>query len=104
MYDDLDFVLYRMGNSCAERTPLRCMAAGHRIGLDGVASAPCLGATGLKAEGEGEQAPPGCAGRSNNFLAPVHAEAGDRFLLAVTNYSSRHGFRLDWGGQLLDSS
>lgn len=83
--DDLDFVVFRIGEDCKKRTTIRCMAAG-----DTDADSPCFGATGLKANAYDKNEDAGCSIWSDdNWLMPISAKAGDRFVLVIINTTNR---------------
>jgi hypothetical protein len=95
--DDLDFIVFQVtGELCQEMTPIRCMASGESIGSP---SESCMGPTGL-AEGETDATEfPGCNGGSNNFLAPIQTNVGDRYVMLVNNFSvSGLDFQLEFDG------
>ncbi len=96
--DDIDFILCRLptGN-CAEKSFVRCMAAG-----DNGLNSPCMGPTGLLPGALGISAPPGCAPGLNNFLAPLNVLAGEQYVLAINNFStSQDTVRVEFCGTAL---
>lgn len=99
--DDLDFLLYRLpagAASCAGKTPVRCMAAGPRIGASRVWSEDCLGATGLRAGAGDEVEAAGCPGANDNYLEALEVQPGEVYALWVNNYTSAAGFTLRFTG------
>ncbi len=95
--DDLDFIVFEVtGEVCDEMTAIRCMASGETIGSP---SEACMGPTGL-AEGETDATEfAGCDGGSNNFLAPIQTNVGDRYVMLVNNFSvSGLDFQLEFAG------
>ncbi len=95
--DDLDFVVYRLPNgpgNCANKSLLRCMAAG-----DVFFPSPCMGPTGLSSGSTDISEESNCDGSQDNFLAPLNMVAGTTYALAVNNFtSSGNGFQIEWGG------
>lgn len=98
--DDIDWVLYRLAASgdCSTKTVIRCMAAGDTksIGLN----SPCMGETGLKWGEMDESENAGCDDPDDNaWLAPVQVTKGEKYLLLVSNVTSRGpGFSIRFGG------
>jgi hypothetical protein len=100
--DDIDFVVYKLpsdGKCRFDAMPVvRCMAAGD-AGFT-AATSPCMGETGLR-EGEldtSEDA--GCSDAGDNaWLAPLKVVAGEKYMVLVSNVSSRGpGFTIRFGG------
>ena len=95
--DDLDFVVYRLPNgpgNCANKSLLRCMAAGETF-----FPSPCMGPTGLSSSSTDISEDAGCNGNQDNFLAPLNMVAGTTYALAVNNFTaSGNGFQIEWGG------
>ena len=84
-FADLDFVLYRVtGEICEEQEAIRCMASGETAGQN---SELCQGATGLALGETDTSEDPGCDNNSNNFLAPVETQVGERYVLLVVNFT-----------------
>ena len=84
-FTDLDFVLYRVtGQICEDLEAVRCMASGVSTGQD---SEPCMGPTGLALGETDVSENPGCDNGSNNFLAPLETQAGERYVLLVMNFT-----------------
>ena len=97
--DDLDFVLFEMGNGiddCGNKSIIRCMAAGE---APENFPTPCHGPTGLSASVTDVSESPGCILGQDNFIAAVQLEAGKAYALAVNNYTSTgNGFELEFDG------
>ncbi|MFN0015790.1 MAG: hypothetical protein ACKVU2_14700 [Saprospiraceae bacterium] len=98
--DDLDFVVYRLPASgdCKQKQIVRCMAAGDSENNFRVS--PCMGKTGLR-EGESDASEDaGCADAGDNtWLAPLKVEKGEKYVILVSNVSSRGpGFSISFGG------
>lgn len=98
--NDLDFVLYRLKGSgdCADKEPLRCMAAGPSLGQAEPPLNTCTGATGLRSASEGINQSSGCATGTDNFLSPVEVQQGERYVLWINNFRSTGGATVEWGG------
>lgn len=98
--DDIDFVVYRLpaNGDCRQKQIVRCMAAG-----DSEASArtsPCMGPTGLRDGERDTSEDAGCADPGDNtWLAPLKVEKGEKYVILVSNVSSRGpGFSISFGG------
>ncbi len=86
--DDIDFAIFKSSdNSCNNLTPVRCMFSGPTINPDGTPNEECLGPTGLKEDSTDEFEMAGCLHGSDNFLAPLDVQDGDKFFLVVTSFS-----------------
>ena len=99
--DDIDFVVYRLDGDilgCSRKHEIRCLASGENIGAPEEESYPCRGRTGLARNVSDVQEGDGCGDRHDNYLAAIDAEAGERYILYVNNYTSANGFKLEWGG------
>lgn len=99
--DDIDFVVYRLDGDilgCSRKHEIRCLASGENIGAPEEESYPCRGRTGLAKNVSDVQEGDGCGDRHDNYLAAIDAEAGERYILYVNNYTSANGFKLEWGG------
>lgn len=98
--DDIDWVVYRLSASgdCASKKVVRCMAAGdvEALGLN----SPCMGETGLKWGETDESENAGCSDPDDNaWLAPLKVVKGEKYLLLVSNVTSRGpGFSIRFGG------
>ncbi len=97
--DDLDFVIYELPNgieSCANKTLLRCMAAGD---FASAFPSPCLGVTGLATGETDVNEAAGCSENQSNFLAPLPLEEGKAYAMMVNNFSGTgSGFNVSFGG------
>lgn len=98
--DDIDFVVYKLpaNGDCAYKQIVRCMAAGDSK-ANALAS-PCMGETGLR-EGESDTSEDaGCADAGDNtWLAPLRVTAGEKYVLLVSNVSTRGpGFTIRFSG------
>jgi hypothetical protein len=93
---DLDFVLYRCtGSDLNTLTAVRCMASGGVLG-EVQPNLRCLGSTGLQSESEskGNNAKAGCGDGQSAWLPAMETQIGSTWLLYVSNYDNRSGFRL----------
>lgn len=98
--DDLDFVVYRLpaNGDCKQKQIVRCMAAGDSD--TNATVSPCMGKTGLR-DGEADTSEDaGCADPGDNtWLAPLRVEKGEKYVILVSNVSSRGpGFSISFGG------
>ncbi|TNE57175.1 MAG: hypothetical protein EP344_11510 [Bacteroidetes bacterium] len=101
--DDIDFVVFKLPASgdCSQKKIVRCMAAG-----DSKANAltsPCMGETGLR-EGERDASEDaGCSDPGDNtWLAPLRVVKGEKYVLLVSNVSSRGpGFSIRFAGSAM---
>lgn len=100
--DDIDFVLYRsLDGSCNNMKIVRCNAAGDPS--DWASHSRCLGLTGLR-DGEMDSSEDaGCNDVEDNaWLAPLSVLKGEKYVLLVSNVTSRGpGFDIDLGGTAL---
>lgn len=98
--DDIDFIVFKsIAGVPAEA--VRCMATGLQLDKSGVSQSNCAGSTGLM-KGEVDLVEdPGCTNKHNNFLQSITTEAGDEFLILITNYQSSNGFVLSWNGETI---
>ena len=100
--DDLDFVVYRsIDGSCKNMKIMRCNAAGDPS--DWASHSKCLGQTGLR-NGEADSSEDaGCNDANDNaWLAPLNVVKGEKYILLVSNVTSRGpGFDIDLGGTAL---
>ncbi|MFZ1676786.1 MAG: gliding motility-associated C-terminal domain-containing protein [Saprospiraceae bacterium] len=105
--DDIDFVVYELPgglDDCANKRPVRCMAAGAN-GTQGTEDPfptwrRCNGPTGLQVGSTDTEEDAGCVqSDDDSWLAPLDIVAGKSYALLVNNYSqSGLGFTIDWGG------
>ncbi len=96
--DDLDFVLFQLpeDGNCDLKKPIRCMAAGDSRT---VRKSPCMGATGLRNPEKDTEEDAGCSDRDdNNWLKPLDAAAGDKYVLLVSNITAPNGFKIHFKG------
>jgi hypothetical protein len=98
--DDLDFVIYRLPNgvgNCTGKQVVRCMASGQSTGVN---SAPCLGATGLRAGDPDVSEDAGCSEPGDDaWLSPLDMVSGETYALVVNNFTSTgNGFSIEFGG------
>lgn len=94
--DDLDFQLFQVVPTSPGKITRRCMAAGGISAVD-----PCMGATGLNYGQTDTTAAPGCSNTFDNFLAPIYVQAGEEFVLGISNFSSRGSFSLEFCGDAM---
>ena len=98
--DDIDWVVYRLSSSgdCSSKKVVRCMAAGdsESLGL----SSPCMGETGLKWGETDDSENAGCSDPDDNaWLAPLKVSKGEKYVLLVSNVTSKGpGFSIRFGG------
>lgn len=98
--DDIDFVVFKLppNGDCSQKQIVRCMAAGDSQG--NALTSPCMGETGLR-DGETDTSEDaGCADPGDNtWLAPLRVVKGEKYVLLVSNVSSRGpGFSIRFGG------
>lgn len=98
--DDLDFVVFKLpaSGNCGEKQIVRCMAAGDSEAAYDTSA--CMGPTGLR-DGETDTSEDaGCSDPGDNtWLAPLKVKAGEKYVLLVSNVSSRGpGFTINFGG------
>ena len=98
--DDIDFVVYKLpaNEDFSQANIVRCMAAGDS-GANALTS-PCMGETGLR-EGEKDTSEDaGCSDPGDNtWLAPLRVAAGEKYVILISNVSSRGpGFNIRFGG------
>lgn len=98
--DDIDFVVFKLppNGDCSQKQIVRCMAAG-----DSKANAlvsPCMGETGLRDGERDASEDAGCSDPGDNtWLAPLKVVAGEKYVLLVSNVSTRGpGFSIRFGG------
>lgn len=100
--DDIDFVVYRsLDGSCKNMKIVRCNAAGDPS--DWASHSKCLGKTGLR-DGENDSSEDaGCTDTEDNaWLARLNVIKGEKYILLISNVSSRGpGFDIDLGGSAL---
>lgn len=99
--DDIDFVLFQLptDGNCDHKKIVRCMAAGDRLDVE---NSPCMGQTGLYATEKDTQADAGCSDQGdNNWLRPLKAAIGEKYVLLVSNITAPHGFTIYFHGSAL---
>lgn len=98
--DDIDFVVYRLpaNGDCRQKQIVRCMAAGDSEANS--RTSPCMGPTGLRDGERDTSEDAGCADPGDNtWLAPLKVEKGEKYVILVSNVSSRGpGFSISFGG------
>jgi hypothetical protein len=97
--DDLDFVVYRLLNgTCNNKKIVRCNAAGDPS--DALGLSPCLGKTGLREGEKDSSVDAGCNDPNDNaWLAPLQVVKGEKYMILVSNVSSKGpGFSIQLGG------
>lgn len=98
--DDMDWVVYRLSASgdCATKKVVRCMAAGDGESLS--LSSPCMGETGLRWGETDDSENAGCSDADDNaWLAPLKVTKGEKYVLLVSNVTSKGpGFSIRFGG------
>lgn len=97
--DDIDFVVYRLlDGTCKNKKIVRCNAAGDPVAAAGVS--PCLGETGLREGEKDSSADAGCNDPNDNaWLAPLRVKSGEKYMLLVSNVSSKGpGFNIRFSG------
>lgn len=100
--DDIDFVVYRsLDGSCKNMKIVRCNAAGDPS--DWASHSQCLGKTGLRSGEPDSSEDAGCFDTGDNaWLAPLNVLKGEKYILLVSNVTSRGpGFEIDFGGTAL---
>jgi hypothetical protein len=100
--DDLDFVVYRsLDGSCKNMKIVRCNAAGDPS--DWASHSKCLGQTGLRSGEADSSEDAGCNDTEDNaWLAPLNTMKGEKYIILISNVSSRGpGFDIDLGGTAL---
>jgi len=100
--DDIDFVVYRsLDGSCKNMKIVRCNAAGDPS--DWASHSKCLGQTGLRSGESDSSEDAGCQDADDNaWLAPLNVLKGEKYLLLVSNVTTRGpGFDIDLGGSAL---
>ena len=96
--DGIDFVLFQLpeDGDCNHKKIVRCMAAGDR---NDVENSPCMGQTGLYAKETEIQEDAGCSDvGDNNWLKPLKAAAGEKYVLLVSNITAPRGFIIYFKG------
>ncbi|MBN8677808.1 MAG: hypothetical protein J0M29_06250 [Chitinophagales bacterium] len=100
--DDLDFVVYRsIDGSCKNMKIVRCNAAGDPS--DWASHSKCLGKTGLRNGESDSSEDAGCNDSDDNaWLAPLNVLKGEKYILLVSNVTTRGpGFDIEFGGTAL---
>jgi hypothetical protein len=100
--DDIDFTLYQERKKhkfLGKYKAVRDMQAGDQ---PNVLNSPCMGPTGLRAGEYDIEANGGCADQGdNNWLRPLHVQAGEQFFLLVNNTTAfGHGFVIRFSGDM----
>lgn len=99
--DDMDFVLFQIpkDGGCDRKTIIRCMSAGDGKNAQ---NSPCMGQTGLRIQDKDVTADAGCNDvGDNNWLKPLKAKAGEKYVLLVSNVTAPHGFTIHFKGSAL---
>lgn len=98
--DDIDFVVFKLppNGDCNQKQIVRCMAAGDS-GAN-AATSPCMGETGLRDGERDASEDAGCSDPGDNtWLAPLKVVAGEKYVLLISNVSTRGpGFTIRFGG------
>ncbi len=100
--DDIDFVVYRsLDGSCKNMKIVRCNAGGDPS--DWASHSRCLGQTGLRSGETDSSEDAGCMDSDDNaWLAPLNVLKGEKYILLVSNVTTRGpGFDIDLGGSAL---
>ena len=99
--DDIDFVLFRLpeNGDCDHKKIVRCMAAGDSWNNQ---TSPCMGLTGLRKREKDTSEDAGCGDEGdNNWLKPLDAKAGEKYVLLVSNITAPNGFNIYFKGSAL---
>ncbi len=98
--DDIDFVVFKLpaNGDCTQKQIVRCMASGDRS--ENALSSPCMGETGLRDGERDASEDAGCSDPGDNaWLAPLRVIKGEKYVILVSNVSSRGpGFSIRLGG------
>lgn len=98
--DDIDFVVFKLPASgdCNDKQIVRCMAAGDTP--ENAFSSKCMGETGLRNGETDTSEDAGCSDTLDNaWLAPLRVVAGEKYVILVSNVTSRGpGFSIRFGG------
>lgn len=98
--DDIDWVVFRLASNgdCSTKKVVRCMAAGDTES-EGLNS-PCMGETGLRWGETDDSENAGCSDLNDNaWLAPLKVTKGEKYVLLVSNVTSKGpGFSIRFGG------
>lgn len=98
--DDFDFVVFKLpaDGSCVNKQIVRCMAAGDSP--ENALNSRCMGETGLRVGETDTSEDAGCANEGDNaWLAPLQVAEGEKYVLLVSNVTSRGpGFSIRFGG------
>jgi hypothetical protein len=101
--DDFDWVVFKLAKNghCDSKKVVRCMAAGDLESEAG--RSPCLGETGLRWGETDDSENAGCTDLGDNaWLAPLKVVKGEKYVLLVSNVTSRGpGFHIRFGGTAL---
>lgn len=94
--DDIDFFVFKLEDGCDTKVTVRCMLSGETAGQD---SGICLGPTGLAFGETDVEETAGCSDGSNNFLAPLVVEAGERYMILINEFTqSGNPYEIEFGG------
>ena len=100
--DDIDFAVFELPgglDDCANKTKVRCEAAGENVGQPFPNWEICTGPTGLSLGETDFDEFPGCAPGQNNFVAALDMVAGRSYALIINNFSNTgNGFSIEFGG------
>lgn len=99
--DDIDFVLFKLpeDGNCDHKKIVRCMAAGDRGDVE---TSPCMGQTGLYEKERDTEEDAGCGDTGdNNWLKPLKALAGEKYVLLVSNMTAPRGFIIYFKGSAI---
>ncbi len=98
IHDDLDFVLFQLpeDGNCEQKKFVRCMAAGDS---QKARKNPCMGPTGLRPKERDIYQSAGCNdSNDNNWLKPLDAAAGEKYVLLISNFTAPNGFTIRFQG------
>lgn len=101
--NDIDFAVFKFNNQadCEDKTLVRCMAAGENVGSPFPDWEACSGPTGLDFFETDVLAMGGCPTGTNNFLAALYCQAGERYVLVINNFSGESGYSVEFCGDAL---
>lgn len=98
--DDIDFVVFKLpaDGNCQNKQIVRCMAAGDAA--NNAFGSACMGETGLRNGEKDTSEDAGCADTLDNaWLAPLKVDAKEKYVILVSNVSSKGpGFSIRFGG------
>ena len=98
MIDDIDFVVFLLpkNGNYKHKKIVRCMAAGDSQDID---KSPCMGKTGLYKTEDDTKEDAGCSDiGDNNWLSPLEVDAGEKYVLLVSNITAPRGFTIYFKG------